>query len=233
MMEFETLHENDYLAFIQLEEGFRKQLDIDLAEQDSAFTFDYLVLNYMSMTLAAADEIGIEDLQGFRIPFEKNEIGDSYYRFRREVDSVKVRFKIRHSRQLKEMSVGLSEDQKKKIHALIEKIRSAVEASSASQDKKDKLYEIIAKLSKEVSKSRTGFERFTDLARGLAGLSKEVEEEGARPWWKWFALAVGVVDEAKEEEPRLPKPEEVKRIEPPKKQISNRNRPDMDDDIPF
>ena len=127
------------------------------------------------------------------------------------------------------LSAGFSEAQKTKLHALIEKMRSEVDQSGAHQDKKDKIFNILSILAKEVSKDRTGFGRFADLARALAGLSKEVEQEGAQPWWKWFKLAMGVVDDAKEKEPALPAPEEPKRIEPPKKQLP---KPD-NDEIPF
>lgn len=132
------------------------------------------------------------------------------------------------------MSVGLDPDQKSKIHTLIEKIRKEVEASAASVAKKEKIYSIISNLSEEVSKARTGLERFGDLARGLSGISREVAEEGAEPWWKWFKAVMGIVDDAKESEPQqLPKPPEVKRIEPPKKELPKPGNSDLDDDIPF
>ncbi|MDP3962241.1 MAG: hypothetical protein Q8Q26_19645 [Pseudorhodobacter sp.] len=131
------------------------------------------------------------------------------------------------------MSVGLNAEQKTKIHTLIEKIRQEIESSSASVGKKEKLYTIIANLAKEVSRARTGLERFGDLARGLSGISKEVAQEGAEPWWKWFRAAMGIVDEAKETEPQLPKPPEVKRIEPPRKKLPKPGNSDFDDEIPF
>ena len=115
------------------------------------------------------------------------------------------------------MSAGFTEERKTKLHALIEKIRGEVDQSDAQQDKKDKIFNILSVLAKEVSKDRTGFGRFADLARAPVGLSKEIEKEGAQPWWKWFMLAMSIVDDAKEKEPVLPVPEAPKRIEPPKK----------------
>ena len=75
--------------------------------------------------------------------------------------------------------------------------------------------------------------RFGDLARGLAGISKDVAEEGAEPWWKWAKLIFGEVNEAKDAEPQLPKPNEVKRIEPPRKELPKPLDRNLDDEVPF
>ena len=98
--------------------------------------------------------------------------------------------------------------------------------------KKEKLFEIISKLTLEVDKPRTRFERFTDFARGLASVSREFEEEGMEPWRKWFQPMMGVIDDAKEaEQGQLPKPLEPKKIEGPRKLLSE---PKVnDDEIPF
>lgn len=116
---------------------------------------------------------------------------------------------------------------------MIEKIRQLVESFDAVVSKKEKLFDILATLAKEVSKSKTKFERFADLARALAGLSRDVEKDGTEPWWPWFKVIMGVVDDAKEAEPQLPKPPEIKRIEPPRKELPKPSRSDFDDEIPF
>lgn len=236
--EFSNLSDNDYIAFMQLEAEFRK--DFEERTQGETGPWEYIAADYMNKTLAAATALGIDALLTYdAVPSSRDsEFHEYFTSFLRDVDSILIQIRVTRSRRAKANSVGLTAEQKTKIHALVEKIRVAIEQSSASIDKKEKLYQIIGTLSEEVNKVRTGLERFGDLARGLAGISREVAEEGAEPWWKWFKAALGVVDEAKDAEPQLPKPKEVKRIQPPRKSLP---KPDdeegygttREDDIPF
>ena len=208
-------------AFIFLEERFRADLE-QIAPSDVS---DFDLQTYISQTLGAADALGINALSAYQgIAIDQIE----YAPFQHTVTKLITQLHIRSSVKRRILSAGFSEAQKTKLHALIEKIRGEVDQSDAHQDKKDKIFNILSVLAKEVSKDRTGFGRFADLARALAGLSKEVEKEGAQPWWKWFKLAMSVVDDAKEKELALPAPEEPKRIEPPNKKL-----PKPDDEIPF
>lgn len=228
------LSDDNYIAFMQLEAEFRAQFD-SISEEPNA-SWEYASADYMNKTLAAATALDIDALAAYEVTASLDY--DKFTMFRRDVDNILIQMRIHHSRRSKALSVGFTTEQKTKIHALVSKIRETIEASSAHVDKKEKLFGIISKLSEEVDKPRTGMERFGDLARGLAGISRDVEEEGAEPWWKWFKALLGVVDDAKEAEPKLPKPPEVKRIEPPRKQLP---KPDSkgdygggyDDEIPF
>ena len=218
---FDELPSDPEAAFISLEAQFRAGLEqtasIDLRDLDRQ--------TYISQTLGAADALGIEALSAYQeIPIDQIE----YAPFQHTVTKLLTHLHIRRSANKRILSAGFTEEQKTKLHALIEKIRREVDQSGAHQDKKDKIFNILWALAKEVSKDRTGFGRFADLARALAGLSKEIENEGAQPWWKWFKLIMGVVYDAKEKEPALPVPEAPKRIEPPKKQLP---KPYDDDEI--
>lgn len=218
---FDELPSDPEAAFIFLEARFRADLE-QIAPSDVS---DFDLQTYISQTLGAAGALGIEALSAYQdTPIDQIE----HAPFQHAVTKLITQLHIRKSTNRRILSAGFTEEQKTKLHALIEKIRGEVDQSDAHQDKKDKIFNILSVLAKEVSKDRTGFGRFADLARALAGLSKEVEKEGAQPWWKWFKLAMGVVDDAKEKEPALPAPEEPKRIEPPKKQLSK-----PDDEIPF
>lgn len=218
---FDELPSDPEAAFIFLEARFRADLD-QIAPSDVS---DFDLQTYISQTLGAAEALGINALSAYQgIVIDQIE----YAPFQHTVTKLITQLHIRSSVNRRMLSAGFTEEQKTKLHALIEKIRGEVDQSDAHQDKKDKIFNILSILAKEVSKDRTGFGRFADLARALAGLSKEVEKEGAQPWWKWFNLAMGVVDDAKEKEPALPAPEEPKCIEPPKKQL-----PKPDDETPF
>jgi len=230
---YEELPDDDVLAFLHLEAEFREEFNNDSRSEDANWLF--CGNQYLNKTLAAADELGIEELLSFDngSAYGDKNFSEHLQAFQRAVEKIVVRMRIRLSRRTRATSVGLNVEQKTKISALIEKIRLEVDISSASVGKKEKLFSIISNLSEEVSKQRTGMERFGDLARGLSGLSREVAETGAEPWWKWFKAMMGIVDEVKEMEPQLPKPTVTKRLEPPRKELPQPKRSDMDDEIPF
>jgi len=193
---------------------------MEMAQEDRNSDWSYLTADYMNKTLAAATHLEIGALSGFTVNTrDTDEHRENFNDFLRAVDNVIVQMRIANSRNRNAMSVGLTEAQKTKIHHFNEKIRVEVGSSTAPDAKKEKLYEILAKLAQEVSKSRTRYERFADLARSLAGLSADVEREGARPWWPWFEKIMGLLDDAKEAEPKLPKPPEIRKIEPPRKEL--------------
>lgn len=230
--DFPELPEDDLLAFMHLEAEFRKEYDGKVSDQDRNWAFD--AADYMNKTLAAAKALGLGALSHHEVMHhDSRNFAENFWIFLRDVDNVLIQIRVQGSRRAKGNSVGLTEEQKTKIHALIEKIRQAVEKSSAEVAKKERLFNILANLAKEVSKPRTALARVGDLARGLAGISKDVAEEGAEPWWKWAKLIFGEVDEAKEKEPQLPKPEEIKRIEPPRKELPKPDSSSLDDEIPF
>jgi len=234
---YENLSEDNHVAFLQLEKEFRNELG--MAQEDRNSNWSYITADYMNKTLAAADALDVDALSGFFVNTrDDNEHSENFNDFLRAVDNVIIQMRIVNSRNRNAMSVGLTEAQKTKIHHFIEKIRGEVQSSSAPDAKKEKLYDILAKLAQEVSNARTRYERFADLARSLAGLSADVEREGARPWWPWFEKIMGLLDAAKDAEPKLPKPPEIKKIEPPRKELSKPeggygSGRDLDDEIPF
>jgi hypothetical protein len=242
MNPYEELSEDDHVAFLQIEKEFRQQMENLQEDQNSNFA--YTTADYMNKTLAAATALNIDALTGFSVNTrDSNEHSDNFDDFLRAVDNVIVQMRIMNSRTRNAMTVGLTEAQKTKIHHLIEKIRTEVEGSTTPEAKKDRLFDILKNLANEVSKNRTRYERFADLARSLAGLSGDVEREGARPWWPWFEKIMGLIDDAKEAEPQLPKPPEIKKIEPPRRELpkpsggysdgGGYDAKDPDDEIPF
>lgn len=232
MNSYEELPEDNHAAFLHLEREFRREMHHLQEDQNS--NWSYVTADYMNKTLAAATALDVDALAGFSVTTrDMDEHRENFDDFLRAVDNVIVQMRILNSRTRNSMTVGLTESQKTKIHHLIEKIRTEVEASTTPESKKDKLFDILNNLAKEVSKNRTRYERFADLARSLAGLSGDVERDGARPWWPYFARIMGLIDDAKEAEPQLPKPPEIKKIEPPRKQLPKPSEPQGDDEIPF
>lgn len=237
MEPYEALSEDNHVAFLQLEREFR--LEMENAQEISGSNWTYATADYMNKTLAAATALEISALSSFSVNTRNTDSHSANFDdFLRAVDNIVIQIRIANSRNRIAMSVGLTEAQKSRIHHYIEKIRSEVEASNSSEPKREKIFAVLSQLALEISKNRTRYERFADLARNLAGLSEEVERKGARPWWPWFEKIMGLLDEAKEAEPQLPKPPEIKKIEPPRKELPSPDgskRPDssMDDEIPF
>jgi hypothetical protein len=213
---FVDLPDDPLHAFIQLEEEFRQEFESEAEEKG----FDIATRNYISKLRAASRELDIDQLSGWSFPSRPD--ADEFYDFLSEIDGILVQSRIRASKRLRINSVGLEADQKAKIQAFIEKIREVVETSEASTSKKENVYKILSHLSLEVMQDRTSLARVGDLARGLSGISKSVATEGAEPWWKWMKALCGVVDDAKEKDPALPSSEELKKLEPPRKQIERK-----------
>jgi hypothetical protein len=229
---YEVLSDDNHVAFLQLEREFR--IEMEAAQEDRNSDWSEVTANYMNNTKAAAEALEIDALENFAINTRHfGDHRDNFNDFLRAVNSVIVQMRVANARSRKAMSVGLSEVQKTKIHHLIEKIRGEVEQSNSSDPKKEKIFDILSLLGKEVSKDRTRYERFADLARSLAGLSGDIEREGARPWWPWFEKIMGLIDDAKESEPQLPKPPEIKKIEAPRKELPKPGNRDLNGDIPF
>lgn len=236
MDHFEDLPENDDLAFLALEREFRTKYEMETSENNNGW--EYSARDYVNKTQATAVALSIGGLSPSITPKLKSEnFHDEFWAFIREVDGVIIHIKISNSKRRRPMSVGLSAEQKAKLIGYIEKIRREVEKSDAVVGKKERIFEILGTLLVEIGKDRTRLEGFVDLSRTLAGVSKNFAEEGLEPWWKWVKAAFGIVDEAKQAEPMLPKPEEQKRIEAPRKELtkSSESRSDQtdDDEIPF
>lgn len=225
---YDDLPDDDQQAFMYLEDKFQKEFERaheraherERNNKDQDSMLEYCAAQYMNKTIAAAKALVIHPINEYAVYSHNNpEFLSIYIEFKADVDNIIVQMQIHTSRRKKSLSVGLSVEQKTDILALVEKIRKSIDKSSANQAKKDKIFTIITSLSLEISKDRTRLERFGDLARELAGISRDVEDIGAEPWWKWFKAVMGVVDDAKDSELQLPKPLEIKCIEPPKKQL--------------
>jgi hypothetical protein len=194
----------------------------------------------MNQVIAAAESLGISAISYYEVPHQDNQATWAAFDvFETAVVNLTIQIQINHARRRRAYSVELDASEKVKIRHYIGQIKIIVEESNISEDKRDMILKKLSELTLEIDRNRTRFEIIADAARGFARLSGEVERQGAEPWWKWVKLIFGVIDDAKEREPRisLPAPVEQKRIEAPRKNpasLSNAsNDLDSDDDIPF
>jgi len=238
---YDNLPDDPELAFVHLEAHYKTTLDEDLQSTDQGSNVAYYRSQYCNKVIAAAKALDIAHLKDVSLPdVEGRNSWEVFDRFESDVQNLIIQIRINHARRAKKFSVALDGTAKQKIRHFIEQIRLAIEASDIPQNKKDKIFEKLADLTLEIDRDRTRFEVIADAVRAVARLSGDVEREGAEPWYKWFKLIWGEVDEAKENEPKpsLPAPGEKKQLEPPRKQLPKpESRNDfgrsLDDDIPF
>jgi hypothetical protein len=161
------LSDDNELAFLQLIAEFKEEFAEKLERPDASFEYD--ASEFMNKVIAAATALGIDAISSHEAPRHGDPtFGSNFTDFQRDLDHIIVQLRIHHARRKKRLSVGLSAEQKTKIHAFIEKIRTCVEGSDAGISKKEKIFQILGALTVEIDRERTRFEYFADLARGLA-----------------------------------------------------------------
>ena len=87
------------LGFARLEKKLRDRLDNNLEHSQSNESWAHYVIEYMSPTMAAAQELGLDFLDLFSLPDENNtsDLQGVYNAFRRAVDMHTIRIHIRNS----------------------------------------------------------------------------------------------------------------------------------------
>jgi hypothetical protein len=236
---YDDLPEDHEMAFVYLEKQYRAQLDESLKDNDQSSFDAYCKRKYMSAVVAAAAALDIPSFNGYPVPTDDKVTWDMFRDFETDLMNLTIQIEIHHARRRKKYSVAFDGAAKQKIRHYIEQIRLAVEQSDLSPDKCDAIFKKLSELTLEVDRNRTRFEVIADAARSVARLSGDIEREGAQPWWKWFKLIFGEVDDAKEKEPQtsLPAPDERKRLEPPPRRVPPPKDKDfgqtLDDEIPF
>jgi hypothetical protein len=234
------------LAFVALEKILRTQTESHEARAPyDEYNPDPFRLEYMIKILAAAQIYGIEGLSGLQVPRANEKDIEGYFRqFVTDVDFVCMQIRIRTAQVNREGSVALDAKAKRKIHHYIQQIRDAIEDCGLDVDKKDALLGKLAKFAAEVDRTRTnlnaGMAVFIAVCAGIGeGFDK------LKPVREMIDSIAGLLGKAKELEdqytPRLPAPQEQKKIEARKPQAPMNRKPttggkyagELDDDIPF
>jgi hypothetical protein len=233
---YENLPDDPGMAFVKLEGLFRQKFEQATRDIDSNNEYNFHLTTYLVEVIAAAEELQISGVNNYELPNDENDLWEFSKQVRREIGSLIVKIRISNGQNVRRYSVSLSLIEKQKARHFIDQIDRLVDEASCSEEKKEAIRKKLAELRQEIDQDRTRFDRFADKIRALARLSGDVEREGAEPWWKWVKALFGVVDEAKENEPKqtLPRPSGQKRVEPPRKQLSDFSKSnDLDDEVPF
>lgn len=168
------------------------------------------------------------------VPFSSDDFWVWWREFRAALSYYQARIRYRN-RKVGSLSVVLSSDRRKEIHALLSKVRIIVEKLDVNEKKRDAIMSRLNQLAAEVDKSRTNLEAFFAATLDAAGTAGQAAEK-LKPVLDVLERMKKIFFEAKAENlpPQLPAPEERKRIEGPKPSDSEKRTPKPpNDDIPF
>ncbi|TPI28783.1 hypothetical protein FJW07_30630 [Mesorhizobium sp. B3-1-9] len=234
-IDYEGLPDDPELAFVRLVDFFDQKLKEAVRGSDDDDTRLHLI-EHMNSILGAATALHIHALGSFRLPD-----WESTYNVHRDFDlavkSVVLQIQIQKARVTKLYSVNLNTADKERIHHLVRQIRETLEAADLDSRKKNSLFAKLNAFEADVDRARTRFENamlaFVDLAhvvhkgtetlKPITDLVKRINE------------LLGAAKSDEPEPPKIPSPEDIKRVEPPKRQIEDFSRRGggLDDEIPF
>ncbi|MDO8979925.1 MAG: hypothetical protein Q7V17_11920 [Afipia sp.] len=200
------------LAFVRLENKYRRAFEQRVQKTKTMSEQRGPVFEYMNHVITTAQALELSVANSWFLPdADSDDLFSQYREFIATVDRVKVKIQLLHARTGKDSK--LSQPEKSKLRAYVEKIKTIIEESDVETNKRERLLNLINKFLAELDRDRTPFKTFSELMMGFAHLGGKMAEE-AEPAWKWFRL-IGEVLGAHQEEKRaqLPPPEKPKQIE--------------------
>ncbi|MCL2715086.1 MAG: hypothetical protein FWD68_11010 [Alphaproteobacteria bacterium] len=207
------------LAFARLHRKFRDRLEANLERKQDGRK-DWCVIEYINHTLAAAQALGLDFLNGFTVPRmpdddKPSDFNDICTSFMAVVDSYTVHVNIRHFRKDSpaSVSVHINGKERKRIRACVDKIREVVRPAAMNAEKKVALLARLDAFLADVDYVETSMGRFADFIMVIARATDNAREE-LQPAWKHAQhIAAIFALRCDAEYAKLPRPEE--RCEPP------------------
>jgi len=234
---FDDIPTDPELAFLELEKRFREVLYRSIDEEDQR-TEDYL--RYMSRTLAARTELGLNTLKNWSTPAAPSFSVELYQNFLSDVEHYRTTLEIRHSRRNKGLTVRFDAVAKKRLRHHLTQIREFVDKLEVDDWKRDDLYKAINALEIEIDRDRAHLGVFGDFVAKTSAIIGDAAEN-VEPVRKWIDSIARLVwgAQMKERTEALPAPAERKELPAPPRQIAPPKRAssakinDSDDEIPF
>ena len=223
--ELALLPEEPELAFVEFERIMRASVDEQelneqrLADEGVGDIADPYRRECLSKVLAAARVYGVAGFDGWRVPAAMDDVRTAYIGFTADADHVTTQIRLRYAPRNRQNSVALDGNTKAKIHHFIEQIRAIIENADPPEPKKDSLYTKLNAFALEVDKNRTnlqsGMAIYIAVCDGIGqGLQKL---EPARKWIDSIGALLGRAKEVEDSlRPALPRPQERRRLEPPR-----------------
>ena len=155
---------------------------------------------------------------------------ETFRNFISDVDRYVTRARIAQGRRNRGYSVAFDSIAKKKIGHYLSQIRDIIDAADLDDRKKEALYARITALQTEIDRSRTRFEAFGAYVIEAAGILGEAGKR-IEPLTDAIAKVFGIAKSHEDAIQSLPKPPDLKKLNPPDQEPQE--APPIDDDIPF
>jgi hypothetical protein len=166
---FIDLPEDSELAFLQLEEKLRSELQEKTKQNQNTLFY----MEYLNQIHAIARGLALPILEKFEVP----QVGDAINVFTAvspEIENFIIQVKIRRGRRVKGYSAVLDSMTKEKVRHLIAQIKSIVDRLEVDIRKKEALYYRLTALSDEVDRDRTKYDAYAGLAIEISNTSGKV-----------------------------------------------------------
>ena len=194
----------------------------------------------MGDVLAAAEELGVEELSGWKLPDREDGYALRTCRnFRQDAKRVALKLNIRGVRRAQGYSVVFDAATKIKLRHHLEEIRRVVDKLEISEAKRDRFYSCIDSLDLEIGKDRTKIDTYGALVMEAATHADNASKPLSDAIWR-LGAALGFAKASAREQERLPPPRKPKQLEAPKAEPVAKAKPatksfekDLDDEIPF
>lgn len=231
---FYNLPDDPEAAFVILEQEFRSEYQGEIEKADNNSWADEARLKYAGQVRAALEELSI-DFEFYLPEFTDGQMDyNRFQTFRRDIESLATKIRIRTARARVQNSVRLDPNTKSKLRQLLEKIKETILELDESDSKREALLRKVAALEAEINRDRTRFEVAAALWIGLCEKTGEGLEK-LEPARKWIDSVAGFLAQAKSLETpslTLPKRAPPARIERYEKPI-DRRMDEVEEDIPF
>ncbi len=237
--EMMNLSDDPEQAFVECERHARGRLEEAVAKLTDNETGNACHLAYMSTVLGVAAELDIGILTSWKLPPPQDEIWNIAQSFINDVDHCTVRIRMRLARRKKRYSVAFDSATKEKLRHHLNQMLEVVQNLEVSSRKRDALYSKINTLMAEINSDWTRFESLADLTLEVADTVGQAatKMEPLRPFIESITGYFAKSKRAQDDQAQLPRPQEQKRIEPPRdKAPKSKGGPfsvELDDEIPF
>src|SRR5258707_13512 len=124
--EYDNLPDDDEIAFVQLERGFREELIKTITQTSNQHPTSLAYLEYINRTIAAARGLTLPILQDQQTP-NLDQASGVYPSFGVAVEDCLIQIRIRHARRAKGYSVKLDHATREKIRHYLSQIRAIVD----------------------------------------------------------------------------------------------------------
>ncbi|ESX09734.1 hypothetical protein NKH34_29465 [Mesorhizobium sp. M1148] len=234
-IDFDNLPENPFQAFVILVGLFDEQLAEDIRGNEEGDT-RLALISHMNKITGAARALHIEALRDWELPDY-----DNTYNVHREFDlatkSIVLQIQIQKARIGAIYSVELDAATKARIHNLVNEIRQLVEAADLEVGKKNSLFSNLNAFDADVDRARTRFDNGMLMGISIADLINKGANalKPANELLKRINELLGGAKTKEAAPEKLPSPDDIKRVEKPRKQIQDFRRAsrELDDEIPF